>query len=332
MADDTKKRGLGRGLGALFGDEDAVKPVPVDPPPAPASVPGAAAETGAAPGAPAARASGVRDLPVEFLKPNPDQPRREFAEEDLGDLARSIKERGVIQPIIVRPIGEKPNEYQIVAGERRWRAAQRAQRHTVPVIVKELTDSETLEIALIENIQRADLNPMEESAGYSRLMQNFGYTQDQLSKVMGKSRSHVANMLRLLSLPMTVRTMVGDGKLSAGHARAIVGADDPIAVAQDVVAKGLTVRQTEALMKRQGMPPPPPGGATGPGNALGKVRKALSPSEKDADTIALERNVSNALGLSVSVEHSGPSGGSVVIEYKTLEQLDDVCRRLAQSV
>ncbi len=317
MADESKARGLGRGLEALLGDA-GLTPAPATPAdPAPAADPAA--------GQPV---RGVRDVPIEFLKANPHQPRRTFDESDLADLSESIRERGVLQPIIVRPVGDSGTEYQIVAGERRWRAAQRAQRHTVPVIVKDLTDSEVLEIALIENVQRADLNALEEAAGYNALMQRFKYTQDQLSKLIGKSRSHVANMTRLLTLPGTVQDMIKGGRLSAGHARALVGSDDAERLAKEIEAKGLNVRQTEALVRKAET------GVTETRSSTTVTRRetAKAPAvEKDADTLALERNVSNMLGLTVTVDHDGAGGGTVQIQYATLEQLDDICRRLAQS-
>ncbi len=313
---DEKPRGLARGLEALFGDAE----------PAPAPEAAKPSDATAAPGDAGGPARGVRDLPIEFLKPNPHQPRQTFDESDLEDLATSIRDRGVLQPIIVRPIGDSGTEFQIVAGERRWRAAQRARRHTVPVLVKDLTDSEVLEIALIENVQRADLNAVEEAAGYSRLMQSFSYTQDQLSKLIGKSRSHVANTLRLLSLPDGVQKLVQDGQLSAGHARALVGYDGAESLAREVVSKGLNVRQTEALARKADADGP---GKASPG-AIKRVRNAVAPSmEKDPDTVALERNVSNVLGLPFAVEHAD-DGGVVQIRYSTLEQLDDICRRLTR--
>ncbi len=301
MADESRQRGLGQGLKALLGD-------PVDAP---------------EPTVPGERPRGMRDMPIEFLLPNPNQPRRQFDEQELADLAASIRERGMLQPIIVRPMGDDGTSFQIVAGERRWRAAQLAQRHTVPVIVRDLTDSEVLEIGLVENVQRADLNPLEEANGYQTLMERFKYTQDQLSKLIGKSRSHVANMTRLLSLPKPVLALVQDGKLSAGHARALVGADRAESLAQEIVSKGLNVRQTEALV-RKGDGPAPRGDTKAP------PKKPAAAVEKDPDTLALERNVSDMLGLAVSIDFDGEEGGSVRIVYKTLEQLDDICRRLAQ--
>jgi ParB family chromosome partitioning protein len=294
MAEETPSR-LGRGLAALIGDDaayalgDADAPVP----------------------------RGLREVPIEYLRPNPFQPRHVFREEDLADLAASIREKGILQPIVVRPAAGEVNAFEIVAGERRWRAAQKAQLHQVPIIVKELTDAESLEIAIIENVQRADLNAIEEAAGYDRLMQQFAYTQEQLSKLIGKSRSHVANTLRLLTLPSAVRGLIEEGKLTAGHARALIGIPEAEAIAREIVAKGLSVREAETLARRA---------TTGSAEPR---RAAAARPEKDADTIALERNISEQLGLKVEISYSGEKGGEVRIIYKTLEQLDEICRRLA---
>ncbi|MGF1453975.1 MAG: ParB/RepB/Spo0J family partition protein [Alphaproteobacteria bacterium] len=327
MAEQVKQRGLGRGLEALLGEASN----------APA---GQGAGKGSKGGARAAdagpageKAKGLRDVPIEFVHANPDQPRRSFDDADLEELAQSIRERGVLQPIIVRqrPQGRDKAEggqFEIVAGERRWRAAQKAKLHTVPVIVKDLTDAEVLEVALVENIQRADLNALEEAAGYQLLIQKFSYTQDQLSKLIGKSRSHVANMTRLLSLPPSVQDLVRTGALSAGHARALVGADDADVLAKAIMSKGLNVRQTEALVRTESADDSAPSAADKTGK---KVAFKAGP-EKDADTAALERNVSNAIGLPVAIDFRGPeSGGTVRITYSSLEQLDDICRRLAQT-
>ncbi|MGB5949872.1 MAG: ParB/RepB/Spo0J family partition protein [Parvibaculum sp.] len=294
MAEESPSR-LGRGLAALIGDD-------------------AAFALGDA-GAPAPR--GVREVPIEFLRANPFQPRHVFREEDLADLANSIREKGILQPIVVRPVQGSGEAYEIVAGERRWRAAQKAQLHQVPVIVKELTDAESLEIAIIENVQRADLNAIEEGLGYDRLMQQFQYTQEQLSKLIGKSRSHVANTLRLLSLPQGVRNLVEEGKLSAGHARTLIGVPNAEELAREIVAKGLSVRDAEALTRKA---------TTG---SEAPRRGASTASEKDADTLALERNISDQLGLKVEISFAGEKGGDVRIHYKSLEQLDEICRRLA---
>jgi len=295
MVEETPSR-LGRGLAALIGDDTAFSL--------------GDRETQAP--------RGVREVPIEFLRANPFQPRHTFRTEDLDDLANSIREKGILQPIVVRPLGD--NSFEIVAGERRWRAAQLAQLHQVPVIVKELTDAESLEIAIIENVQRADLNAVEEAAGYERLMQQFHYTQEQLSKMIGKSRSHVANTLRLLALPQGVRSLIEEGKLSAGQARPLIGHDDAESFAREIVAKGLSAREAEALTRK-------PDGS-GPAAASTKP-KALPKAEKDADTLALEKNISDQLGLKVDISFSGDKGGEVRIAYKTLEQLDEICRRLA---
>lgn len=294
MADNkTKPRGLGRGLSALMAD---VKPEP---------------EATATPRRPDMM------VPIEQLSANPDQPRRTFDQQDLEDLANSIREKGIIQPLIVRPMGE--GQYQIVAGERRWRAAQLAQLHEIPVLVRELDDTEVLEIAIIENIQRADLNPLEEAIGYRQLMDRFGHTQERLSQALGKSRSYIANLLRLLNLPDDVQDMVRDGRLSAGHARALITAENALDLAQKVVRGGLSVRATEALVKKQ------------MAGETEKPAKQKTKPEKDADTRALEGDLSAMLGMKVSIDHKpGGESGKVVISYETLEQLDDLCARLSR--
>ncbi|SEF89213.1 ParB/RepB/Spo0J family partition protein [Jhaorihella thermophila] len=294
MADNkTKPRGLGRGLSALMAD---VKPEP---------------EATATPRRPDMM------VPIEQLSANPDQPRRTFDQQDLEDLANSIREKGIIQPLIVRPMGE--GQYQIVAGERRWRAAQLAQLHEIPVLVRELDDTEVLEIAIIENIQRADLNPLEEAIGYRQLMDRFGHTQERLSQALGKSRSYIANLLRLLNLPDDVQDMVRDGRLSAGHARALITAENASELAQKVVRGGLSVRATEALVKKQ------------MAGETEKPAKQKTKPEKDADTRALEGDLSAMLGMKVSIDHkAGGESGKVVISYETLEQLDDLCARLSR--
>jgi len=282
MAAEERHRGLGRGLSALIGEE-------------------------AVPTRGEARAT--HKLPVAFLRPNKLQPRKRFAAEDLNDLAESVKEKGVLQPILVRPIKGETNAYEIVAGERRWRAAQMAKLHDVPVVVREMGDSESLEIAIIENVQRADLNAIEEAAAYYELMERFTYTQDRVAKEVGKSRSHIANTLRLLTLPEAVRAMVREGKLTAGHARTLIGLPDAEARANEIVAGALNVRQSEQRSKSTKSP---------------KKR----PTETDPNLRDLESRVSNALGLKVQVIHKGPKGGEVRISYRSLEQLDDVVRRL----
>jgi ParB family chromosome partitioning protein len=294
MAEETPSR-LGRGLAALIGDDTAFALGDQD----------------------AQAPRGVREVPIEFLRANQFQPRHTFRAEELNDLAASIREKGILQPIVVRPVAGDPNSFEIVAGERRWRAAQAAQLHKVPVIVKELSDAESLEIAIIENVQRADLNAVEEAAGYDRLMQQFDYTQEKLSQFIGKSRSHVANTLRLLSLPQPVQALIEEGKLTAGHARSLIGQARAEEMAQQIVAKGLSVREAEALTRKAVNVPP----STRP--------TALPKAHKDADTLALEKNISDQLGLKVEISFSGDKGGQVTIGYKTLEQLDEICRRLA---
>jgi ParB family chromosome partitioning protein len=279
--------GLGRGLSSLLGDNIREEPV-----------------TGASDAG-----SGLRMLPVSALTPHPDQPRRHFDDEALDELARSISARGMIQPIFVRPHGKG---YQIVAGERRWRAAQRARLHEVPVVVRELSDVETLEVALIENIQREDLNAIEEAEGYARLISEFGHTQEVLGKIVHKSRSHVANLLRLLELPGPVRQMVVEGSIDMGHARALVGAADPEKLAREVVAKGLSVRDTERLARE----------------AKPTARRGGEGGMRNADITALENRLGDVLGLNVRITF-GPKGGSLTLAYSTLDQLDMVCQRLS---
>lgn len=296
MADEMPSR-LGRGLAALIGDDAAF----------------ALGENSNEQGP----VKGLREVPIEYLRAGQFQPRTRFREEDLADLSNSIREKGILQPIVVRPLEGEVNSYEIVAGERRWRAAQLAQLHNVPVIVRELTDAESLEIAIIENVQRADLNAVEEGAGYERLMAQFAYTQEAVAKLIGKSRSHVANTLRLLSLPESVRTMLEDGRLSAGQARPLIGHPQAEKLAKDVVAKGMSAREAEALARK----------STETGSQA--KSKASGVSLKDADTVALEKNITDQLGLKVSINFSAEKGGEVKITYKTLEQLDEICRRLA---
>ena len=282
-------RGLGRGLSALMADVRESTPAPEAGRPAPDMM-----------------------VPVEKVHPNPDQPRRHFDAEALDDLARSIAEKGIIQPLIVRPSPRIPGAWEIVAGERRWRAAQMAQLHEIPVLVREFTDTEVLEVAIIENIQRANLNPIEEAAGYSQLMTKFGHTQERLAEVLGKSRSHIANAVRLLNLPDEVQAYLRDGHLSAGHARALITAPDAAALAQTVIRKGLSVRETEKLAKDAAE------GKTQKNNA-----KSRTYAEKDADTRALEADLSAALSMSVSIDHRpGGDQGAVTIRYRSLDDLD----------
>ncbi|WP_375421299.1 ParB/RepB/Spo0J family partition protein [uncultured Sphingomonas sp.] len=289
MSDKRGRPGLGRGLSALLGEIASEAPVKSD---------------GSTP-------AGVRMLPVSALSPHPDQPRRHFDEALLDELAASIASRGLIQPIVVRPHG---HDYQIVAGERRWRAAQRARLHEVPVVVREFDDAETLEVALIENIQRQDLNAIEEAQAYQRLAGDYGHTQDALAKIVHKSRSHVANLLRLLELPAGVQGRVTDGSLSMGHARALLGARDIEALAEQVIAKGLSVRETERLAK--GAKP----------QRAPRSSSAREPSG-NADIAALERQLSDLLGLNVRISHAD-NGGTLTLAYSTLDQLDMVCQRL----
>lgn len=259
-------------------------------------------------------------IPIEKVFPNPQQPRRSFGAEQLEDLAASIREKGVIQPLIVRARAGMDGSFEIVAGERRWRAAQMAQLHELPVLVREFNDTEVLEIAIIENIQRADLNPVEEAAGYKQLMERFGHTQEKLSEVLGKSRSYIANLVRLLQLPDEIQTYLRDGQLSAGHARALITADDPVALARKVIQGGLSVRETERLAKKRS--------DTVEGGAEKPVRERKS-DEKDADTRALEGDLSANLGMKVTIAHdNGQESGQLTIRYQSLDELDELCRIL----
>jgi ParB family chromosome partitioning protein len=288
-----RQRGLGRGLSALLG-ENVAESAPVD--------------GGAQP-------TGVRAVPIESLKPNPDQPRKHFSVESLEELTASIRDKGVLQPILVRPQPGEDGMWQIIAGERRWRAAQAARLKAVPIIERAMDDVEVMEVAIIENVQRADLNPVEEALAYGSLMSRFGRTQDALAGVVGKSRSHVANTIRLLQLPDSVLDHVMENRLSAGHARALITAPNPEALAEQVLAKGLNVRQTEALARRAAEGPKP-----------SKAKPVLS-GEGAADVAALEQDLADALGLKVLLSDKGGKG-EITIKYGTLEQLDDLCRRL----
>ncbi len=294
MSDEAKTRGLGRGLSALLGDEDEDY---------------AALE----------RLRSSKEVPIEFIQPNPDQPRRRFADEALASLVESVREHGILQPILVRPLPDQDNRYEIVAGERRWRAAQEAKLHQVPVMIRNVKDAALVEVALVENIQREDLTPIEEAEAYRRLMDEFGHAQEQLARVVGKSRSHIANSIRLLALPGSVKAMVEEGALSAGHARALLTAEGVEALARQVVAKGLNVRQTERLVSKRAA-----------------KKGAAASSFKDVNTTALEADISAALGLKVVIQdrivRGQPKGGVVRIAYQTHEQLDEVCRRLCQHV
>lgn len=302
MSDEKPKKrmGLGRGLDALLGE--AIRPGATPPSDQPSPI--------AAP-----EGSGIATISVADIHPNPDQPRRHFAEEKLAELAASLARHGVLQPIVVRPLG---TGYQIVAGERRWRAAQRAQLHEIPAIVRSFSDSETLEIALIENIQRADLNPIEEAQGYKMLCDEFGHNAAALAELVHKSRAHVANMMRLLDLPVLIRDLVIEEKLSMGHARALLGSDDSVRLAMVVIKQGLSVRATEALVKKGRK-----------GDAAPAKAGKPSISAVDADIRAVETHLGDLLGLKVKINQKGAAGaGSVTFEYGSLDQLDMLCQRL----
>ena len=295
MADRrSKPRGLGRGLSALMAD---VAPQ--------------VASDGA----------GQSDIlvPIERLIANPNQPRRNFEQSELENLAASVREKGILQPLIVRSVDG--GKYEIVAGERRWRAAQMAQVHQIPVLVRDFDDAEMLEVAIIENIQRADLNAMEEAAGFRQLMDSFGHTQEKLASALGKSRSHIANLLRLLTLPADVQGLLRDGKLSAGHARALITAENPSELARIVVKDGLSVRATERLAKT----------VQGDTGKPGKTSRRSKTGVKDADTRALEGDLAAILRMGVSIEHeSGGEAGKLVIKYSSLDQLDELCNKLSR--
>jgi ParB family transcriptional regulator, chromosome partitioning protein len=292
---DGKNKRLGRGLAALIGD----------------SAPEAAAP-------PENFARDTRKIPIEHIEPNPRNPRKTFTEKDLGDLAESLKAKGIVQPILVRPAAGKVNRFEIIAGERRWRAAQRAGLHEAPIIIRDVTDQEALELAIIENVQRADLNPIEEAMGYEQLTAEFSYSQGGLAKVIGKSRSHVANTMRLLKLPNSIKDYLAEGLLTAGHARALITVEDPAALAELIVEKGLTVRDAERISQDP--------------DALAKLKGEKVSGEKpqkDADTKALEKRLTDTLGLKVSVGHKpGKETGDLKIKYTSLEQLDELCKKL----
>jgi ParB family chromosome partitioning protein len=292
MAPEEKPRALGRGLSALIGEE---------------AVPTRGERTDAsAPKAP------PRVLPIAFLRPNRFQPRKRFSEDDLRDLTDSIREKGVLQPILVRPVKGEANAYEIVAGERRWRASQLAKLHDVPVVIREMTDAEALELAIVENVQRADLNAIEEAAAYHELMDRFGYTQEKISNEVGKSRSHVANTLRLLRLPESVKAMVREGQLTAGHARTLLNVEDPEKRALEIVEGALNVREAEQRSQ--------------------KVRSGVNlPKPVDPNIADYESRISNALGLKVQIAHKANESGEVRIQYKSLEQLEDVMNRLSKA-
>ena len=290
MADDGRSR-LGRGLAALMGDVSAEATTTPE------------------------RARTQRRVPIEYLRPNPRNPRRNFSDAELDELAASIKQRGIIQPVVVRSVRGAKDAYEIIAGERRWRAAQRAALHEIPIVPLEASDSEALELAIIENVQRTDLNPLEEGAGYQALASEYGHSHEDIAKIVGKSRSHVTNTLRLLKLPEPVKAYIHAGKISAGAARMLIGAADPEEMAREIVDRGLNVRQVEALAKDRA-----------PGSGKAAKKRVV----KSADTIALERRVSNTLGLTVTVDHRS-KGGVLHIHYRNLDQLEEVLRRLEKN-
>ncbi|TIY04265.1 MAG: ParB/RepB/Spo0J family partition protein [Mesorhizobium sp.] len=292
MSEDLSRKRLGRGLAALIGEIDR---------------PAAVEKQGM-------NADGK--VPIEFLSPNPKNPRRHFGDADLTHLAQSIREHGVVQPVVARPSPTQAGRYEIIAGERRWRAAQRAGLVEIPIIVRDVNDRTALELAIIENVQRTDLNPVEEALGYQQLIDDHGYTQADLGQVIGKSRSHVANTLRLLKLPDVIRDMLVDGALSAGHARTLVTAQDPAGLAKRILEDGLSVRQAEALAQM-------------PAGAPTVKRQPAAPTQKDADTLALEKLMTGTIGMIVTIEHK-ERGGVISVAYRTLEQLDELCRRLKQ--
>jgi ParB family chromosome partitioning protein len=287
MADDSRSR-LGRGLAALMGDV-GTKPRTIE------------------------GARNQRRVPIEYLKPTPRNPRRNFADAELDGLAASIKERGVIQPVVVRAIGGSKDLYEIIAGERRWRAAQRAGLHEIPIVALEATDSQALELAIIENVQRTDLNPLEEASGYQMLASEYGHSHEDIANMIGKSRSHVSNTMRLLKLPEPVKAYINAGAISAGAARMLIGAPDPERMAREIVDRGLNVRQVEALAKERAQSP----------TKAGKSKRGA----KSADTVALERRLSDVLGLTVTLAERG-NGGVLQIHYRGLDQLEEVLRRL----
>ena len=284
MALNTNKKGLGRGLSSLMGDTDTQH----------STNPTSSSET---------------TISIAKLRPSPLQPRRVFDKNSINELAESIKSKGLVQPILVRPSNTNDGEYEIIAGERRWRAAQVAQLHAIPAVIRNLNDTESLEIAIIENVQRSDLSPIEEAAGYKKLMESYNHTQEQLSEVVGKSRSHIANIIRLLSLPQSIQDMISQGSISSGHARAIMNSAFPEQLAERIINENLSVRATEALVKEKKEGPK-------------KVKL------KDPDTIDLEKKLTNILGLDVTISHRGKQGGSLKVSYKSLDQLELVTKKL----
>jgi ParB family transcriptional regulator, chromosome partitioning protein len=292
LAEEATRSRLGRGLAALIGDVGAESSNE--------------------------RPRGQRRLPIVSLRPNARNPRRNFSDTELDELAASLRERGIIQPIVARPLRGVPDSYEIIAGERRWRAAQRAGLHEVPVVIVEATDAEALQLAIIENVQRADLNPLEEAEGYRALIRDFSHSQDDVARIVGKSRSHVANTLRLQTLPDRVKEHIHSGRLSAGAARALVGHHDAERLAEEIVARNLNVRQVEEIAREA---------AKGRGKQQTNGRKAHARASKNADTLALEKRLADALGLAVTIDHR-ERGGTLTIRYRSLDQLDDVVRRL----
>ena len=284
MVTNTTKKGLGRGLSSLMGDTETVQ----------------------------TKNSNVGQetkIPIANLKPSPSQPRRLFNKNSINELADSIKAKGLVQPLVVRPSPSDSNSYEIIAGERRWRAAQIAQLHEVPVVIRNFNDTEALEIAIIENVQRSDLSPIEEAAGYKRLIENHGHTQEDLSGIVGKSRSHIANIIRLLSLPQSIQDMITEGKISSGHARAIMNSAFPEQLAEKIINENLSVRDAENLAK----------------DKKGIIKQLKL---KDPDTIDLENKISEKLGLTININHKGKKGGSIKIDYKTLDQLEMITQKL----
>lgn len=284
-----QRRRLGRGLAALIGDDVSEETIIEE-------------------------ARNLRHVPIEHIRPNPNNPRKTFGDEDLNELANSIKEKGLLQPLVVRPIDG--SMFEIIAGERRWRAAQRAQLHEIPVLIRELSDGEALEIALIENIQRSDLNPLEEARAFAQLIDEYKYTQQQLADSVGKSRSHIANTLRLLTLPDQVRRHIEDGKLTAGHARTLVATDSPGQLAEQIIALGLSVRETEDLTREN----------------AGRAARQKTTLAKNPDIRALEKQLGESLGLKVEINAKGNGAGQMMIRYSSLDQLDELCRRLSRSI
>ena len=284
MALNTNKKGLGRGLSSLMGDTESVQST-------------------------ASASTSETTISIAKLRPSPLQPRRIFDKNSINELAESIKSKGLVQPILVRPSNTNQGDYEIIAGERRWRAAQVAQLHEIPAVVRNLNDTESLEIAIIENVQRSDLSPIEEAAGYKKLMESYNHTQEKLSEVVGKSRSHIANILRLLSLPQSIQDMISQGSISSGHARAIMNSAFPEQLAEKIINENLSVRATEALVKEKKEGPK-------------KIKL------KDPDTIDLEKRLTDTLGLDVNITHKGKQGGSIKVTYKSLDQLEFVTKKL----